>query len=104
MMGGVSPDNVEQLRNIGIINYTTRPHLVGSFYVIFITMHGSDDIKKIICCKRAFPHFMYDVIIFLDTFTTDLQSIIIGRPQKNQIYIAFDGYVYIIETLFCLTC
>jgi hypothetical protein len=34
MMGGVSPEHVEQLRNIGIINYTTRLHLVGSFYEI----------------------------------------------------------------------
>jgi len=28
------PKHVEQLRNIGIINSTTRSHLVGSFYEI----------------------------------------------------------------------
>jgi hypothetical protein len=38
---------VEQLRNIGIINSTTRLHLVGSFYEIYITMHGSMKIKII---------------------------------------------------------
>jgi len=44
MMGGVSPaKHVEQLRNIGIINSSTRSHLVGSFYEI--TMHGSMKIK-----------------------------------------------------------
>jgi hypothetical protein len=32
MMGGLSPEYVEQLRNIGIINSTTRLHLVGYFY------------------------------------------------------------------------
>jgi hypothetical protein len=37
--------HVEQLRNIGIINSTTRLRLVGSFYEICITMHGSMDIK-----------------------------------------------------------
>ena len=31
----------EQLRNIGIINSTTRSHLVGYFYKIYIMMHGS---------------------------------------------------------------
>jgi hypothetical protein len=36
---------VEQLRNTGIINSTTRLHLVGSFYEIYITMHGSMNIK-----------------------------------------------------------
>ena len=29
------------LRNIGIINSTTQSHLVGSFYEIYIMMHGS---------------------------------------------------------------
>jgi len=33
MMGG-QPKHVEQLRNTGIINYTTQFHLVGSFYEI----------------------------------------------------------------------
>ena len=39
------PKHVEQLRNTGIINSTTRSHLVGSFYEVYITMHGSMNIK-----------------------------------------------------------
>ena len=39
------PKHVEQLRNIGILSFTTRLHLVGSFYEIYITMHGSINIK-----------------------------------------------------------
>ena len=39
------PKHVEQLRNTGIINSTIRLHLVGSFYEIYITMHGSINIK-----------------------------------------------------------
>jgi len=39
------PKHVEPLRNIGIINSTTRLHLVGSFYKIYITMQGSMNIK-----------------------------------------------------------
>jgi len=47
MMCGVSPSkHVERLRNNGIINSTTRLHLVGSFYEIYITMHGSMNIKE----------------------------------------------------------
>jgi len=42
---GCRPKNVEQLRNIAIINSTTRSHLVGSFYEIYITMDGSMNIK-----------------------------------------------------------
>ena len=37
--------HVEQVRNIGIINSTTRLHLVGSFCEFYITMHGSMNIK-----------------------------------------------------------
>jgi len=37
--------HVEQLRNTGIINSTTRSHLVGYFYTIYIMMHGSINIK-----------------------------------------------------------
>jgi len=37
--------HVEQLRNIEIINSTTRSHLVGYFYKIYIMMHGSMNIK-----------------------------------------------------------
>jgi hypothetical protein len=38
--------HVEQLKNIGLINSTTRFHLVGSFYEIYNTMHGSLNIKS----------------------------------------------------------
>jgi hypothetical protein len=37
--------HVEQLRNIGIINSTTRLHLVGYLYMIYIMMHESMIIK-----------------------------------------------------------
>jgi hypothetical protein len=36
--------HVEQLRNIGIINSTTRSHLVGYFYTIYNMTHGSINI------------------------------------------------------------
>jgi len=39
------PKHVEQLSNTGIINSTTRLHLVGSFYEIYIMMHGSLNIR-----------------------------------------------------------
>jgi len=39
------PKHVQQLRNTGIINSTTRLHLVGSFYEFYITMNGSMNIK-----------------------------------------------------------
>ena len=38
---------VEQLRNIGIINSTTRLHFVDYFYKIYIMMNGSMNIKFI---------------------------------------------------------
>jgi hypothetical protein len=44
MMGGVSSETVEQLRNIGIIISTTQLHLAGSFYEINITRHRSMNI------------------------------------------------------------
>jgi len=43
------PKHVEQLRNTGIINSTTRLHLVGSFYMIYITMNGSLNMKNNVC-------------------------------------------------------
>jgi hypothetical protein len=45
MMGGVSPETCWAIKNTGIINSTTRLHLVGSFYEIYTTMHGSMNIK-----------------------------------------------------------
>jgi len=41
MIGVCRPKHVQQLRNTGIINSTTRLYLVGSFYEIYITIHGS---------------------------------------------------------------
>ena len=38
--------HVELSTNIGIINSTTRSHLVGYFYTICIMMHGSMNIKE----------------------------------------------------------
>jgi hypothetical protein len=40
MMSGVSLEHVEQLSNIGIINSTTKSHLVGYIYKIYVMMHG----------------------------------------------------------------
>jgi hypothetical protein len=37
--------HVEQLTNIGVINSTTRSHLFGYFYKIYIIIHGSINIK-----------------------------------------------------------
>jgi len=37
--------HVEQLRNIGIIDSTTRSHLVGYFYKTYIMMQGSMNIS-----------------------------------------------------------
>jgi hypothetical protein len=42
------PIHVKQLRNIGIINSTTRLHLVESFCKIYVTMHGSTNIKLLL--------------------------------------------------------
>jgi hypothetical protein len=47
------PKHVEQLRNFGIINSTTRLHLLLSFCEIYITMRGSMNIKvKLSPCLR----------------------------------------------------
>jgi len=45
---------VEQLGNTGIINSTMWSHLVGSFYEIYIMMHGSMNIKD----KRLYSFFI----------------------------------------------
>ena len=47
------PKHVEQLRNTGIINSATRLHLVGSFYEIYITMHGSMNIMTCFACTQS---------------------------------------------------
>jgi hypothetical protein len=41
------PKHVEKFRNIGIINSTTRLHLFGSFYEIYIMTYGSMNIMTI---------------------------------------------------------
>jgi hypothetical protein len=49
------PKHDEQLRNTGIINSTTWLRLVGSFYEIYITIHGSMNIKNYVTIfKRDF--------------------------------------------------
>jgi len=48
-------EHVEQLRNIGIINSTTRSHLVGYFYKIYIMMRGPMNIMTIFFFL-SFPH------------------------------------------------
>jgi hypothetical protein len=45
--------HVEQLRNIGILKSTIRLHLVGSFYEIYIAMHGSMNDPKDHCCVHS---------------------------------------------------
>jgi len=42
IMSGVCSKHVEQLRNIGIINFTTRSHIVGYFYKISTSDAGSE--------------------------------------------------------------
>ena len=54
------PKHVEQLKNFEIINSATRLHLVGSFYEIYITMHGSMNInvyQLLVSHKRKFEYF-----------------------------------------------
>jgi len=47
MMGGVSPENADQLRNIGIKNSTTRSHLVGSFFEIYRALKFSNSVLNL---------------------------------------------------------
>jgi hypothetical protein len=50
--------HVEQLRNIGIINSTTRLHLVGCFYTISLII-SSEDFQDI------YVHLVYNSALFL---------------------------------------
>ena len=59
------PKHVDQLRNIGIINSTTRLHLVGSFYEIYITMHGSMNIRYVIRNLRSPLHIIPWIISYI---------------------------------------
>ena len=56
---GCRPKHVEQLRNIGIINSTTRSRPVGSFCEIYITMHGSVNITDF----SLFGDFSVDIFV-----------------------------------------
>ena len=62
------PKHVEQLRNIGIINSTTRLHLVGSFCEMYITMHGSMNIMSVFINRtsKALNNLHFE---FSDTMT-----------------------------------
>jgi len=51
---------LSNLRNIGIINSTTRSHLVGYFYTIYIMMHGSMNIKLIVHVIFSFDGIVND--------------------------------------------
>jgi hypothetical protein len=69
------PKHVEQLRNIGIINSTTRLHLVGSYYEICITMHGS-------------MNFMLNFILHIHELPQPvklLQSLITNSVKKKSV-------------------
>jgi hypothetical protein len=61
------PKHVEQLRNIGIINSTTRLQLVGSFYEIFITMHGPMNVKLKYTIRKASKLHVHICLSFSDT-------------------------------------
>jgi hypothetical protein len=90
------PKHIEQLRNIGIINSTTRLHLVGSFCEFYITMHGSMNIKLVsslvylsftIDCKREWIFFFYKYLV-AETFQYSSASHAIQynvRPTEKQI-------------------
>ena len=68
-----SSKHVEHLRNTGIINSTTRSHLVGYFYKIYIMIHGSMNIKyyysffphSISVCRLSFVVFCYFIPIYM---------------------------------------
>ena len=62
------PKHVEELRSSGIINSTTRSHLVGSFYEIFITMHGSMNIKNTAELTRSAPGITRFVLFLCMSF------------------------------------
>jgi hypothetical protein len=53
--------HVEQLRSTGIINCTTRSHLVGYFYTICVTMHGFMNIRRWNCGWRKSNNLNWNV-------------------------------------------
>ena len=62
------PKHVEQLRNIGIVNSTTRLHLVGSFYKIYITMHGSMNINSTASYSYSLIHVCLKLTLCVELF------------------------------------
>jgi len=57
------PKHVEQLRNTGIINSTTRSHLVGSFYEIYCLLY---------CGKYRDNTLELTIIVFSDSYNYSL--------------------------------
>ena len=85
------PKRVKQLRNIGIINSTTWLHLVGSFYEIYITMHGSMNINS------NWSYFLYILKRFHTRRLKHNILYIISTETIAYIYI----YIYILITKAC---
>jgi hypothetical protein len=75
------PKHVEQSRYIRIINFTTRLHLVGSFYEIYITMHGSTNIKFIMV---SFIVFFPDQNIKSDNVINNQKLIFRDETKKKK--------------------
>ena len=101
------PKYVEQLRNIGIINSTTRFHLVGSFYEIWINnlqvllllflllllllplllLPQQSYTWVLVLCTRSFQAFLSSAswpqflgITFFNSFITSSLHLFFGRP------------------------
>jgi hypothetical protein len=72
------PKHVEQLRNIGIINSTTRSHLVGSFCKIYVTTHGS-------LHEHVAAVFLSDKVVFYCKFLYVYQLLEIHRDANLKI-------------------
>ena len=60
MSDNIARKNVEQSRNNGIINCPTQLHLVGHFYKICITMHGSLNVKTFLDKNSTLWPYMQD--------------------------------------------
>jgi len=89
--------HVEQLRNIGIINSTTRSHLVGYFYTICIMMHGSMNIKfKISVCKCDWHYTNYH----WNNVLSHLLVIVHSQARKRFCSFCFKRFMF----LLCVAC
>jgi len=77
--------HVEQLRNIGIIISTTQLHLVGYFYMIFIMMNRSMNIKF----KNLF------ICLFVCLFIHSVTQVTLDTPVTDyNLYIATSLIIY----------